>query len=257
MLPFRFSLYALAFTFAVSTALSERGLAAAAPLTPGEYILDGGCCGLDLFRTKGETTHFWLTTFGLNRVGCGLEGEIRKGLATLPTDLRDENGERLPQACEVAFEPTAGGVKVTNVSQRSNGSIDPCRFFCGVHAEFEAEYPRSPPECTSKARRSSRAKSQRLYAAKSYAQAARVLETLLDHCAQQMDNLETGWLRNDLAVTQYHLGRLAACRKTLAGLAEEAATTDDELRRSLLPNDFDAELPIVQAARHNLMLCRP
>ena len=60
-----------------------------------------------------------------------------------------------------------------------------------------------------------------------------------------------------LALTQYHLGRLADCRKTLAPLAEDAARSDDDLQRDLFPNDFAETLPIVRATRHNLKLCEP
>src|SRR3954468_21666922 len=66
---------------------------------------------------------------------------------------------------------------------------------------------------------------------------------------------DAGWIRNDLAVTQYHLGRLSECQATLAPLAEDAAKTADELRRVFPPFDFGVYWPILQATRHNLRLC--
>jgi hypothetical protein len=123
-----------------------------------------------------------------------------------------------------------------------------------MRAHFEGEYLIPRPGCTGKERSATRAEFKQLYDAKFYAKAAAVLEPLLVRCSKTLDQ-EGDWIRNDLALTQYHLGRLSDCRKTLEPLKKDAARTDEELRSSLLPTDFEEYLPIAQATRHNLKLC--
>jgi hypothetical protein len=65
-----------------------------------------------------------------------------------------------------------------------------------------------------------------------------------------------GWIRNDLALAQLRSGDAAACRQTLAPLAEEAGRTDEQLRENYPPVDADVVLPMLKAARTNLRLCR-
>jgi hypothetical protein len=70
-----------------------------------------------------------------------------------------------------------------------------------------------------------------------------------------MSWLETASIRNDLAVTQYHLHDRAACLSTLDPLAADAAKSDAAIRENFPPTDADDYLPLVKAARTNLKLC--
>ena len=60
-------------------------------------------------------------------------------------------------------------------------------------------------------------------------------------------------MRNDLAITQYHLHDYAGCKHTLEPLREEATKTDEELQYPAFA--LEARLPGIHAARANLKLC--
>ena len=95
-----------------------------------------------------------------------------------------------------------------------------------------------------------------LYDARSFAEAAAKLRPLLTTCAPVLPWLDAGWIRNDLALTEFKLGDRSACLVTLARLAADAALSDDGLHEKYPPADFDDYFPIVKAARANLALCK-
>lgn len=210
-------------------------------LRPGEYITENGW-GILTISASGGLTTFSIEAVGGNGHTCSLDGEVRNLRARLETD---EEGK----ACEVTFLPKAGSIDVSSVDSET------CRFFCGMRATFEGEYLRPAPGCGTRESSATRAEFQRLYNAKSYARAAALLEPLLSRCSKALDWLETGRIRNDLAITQYHLGQLAECRKTLEPLMEEASKTKEELQEIYPPSDFESYLPIAKATMHNAKLC--
>lgn len=218
-------------------------LAATDTLRPGEYITEGGW-GVLTISTAGGRTAFSIEAVGANGHTCSLDGEIRNLRARL--DL-DEEGK----VCEVTFLPKAESIDVSSVD------AELCRYFCGMRASFEGEYLRPGPGCGTKESSATRKQFKKLYDAKSYAEAAALLEPLLSRCSKTLDWLENGQVRNDLAITQYHLGRLADCRKTLEPLIEEASKTEGELRETYPPSDFESYLPIAKATLHNAKLCAP
>lgn len=227
-----------------------QGIALAqAPISPapGEYITAGGWGVLTITRSKDLPAHFSLDAVGANEHTCGLEGDILGDRATIAVD------DAPPRSCVVLFQTNAEGIEVSSAGQ-DEGFDDPCRAFCGMRASFAGEYLTPSPGCTGAERAETRASFQRRYDAKSYAQAEALLQPLLDRCGRTLGE-EGGWIANDLALTQYHLGRPADCRQTLAPLAEEASRTDEDLRASLPPFDFERYFPLVQATRHNLKLC--
>jgi hypothetical protein len=211
-------------------------------LRPGEYITEDGWGVLTLSTSGGRTMHFSLDAVGANGHTCSLEGEIENLKARLDVD---EEGK----FCEVTFRPMAGGIDV------SSPEMELCRYFCGMRAGFEGEYLKPNPGCGTKERGATREQFQKLYDAKSYAKAAALLDPLLSRCSRTLDWLESAELRNDLAITQYHLGRLADCRKTLAPLMEEASKTEEELRENYPPSDFESYFPLAKATLHNAKLC--
>lgn len=216
--------------------------AGAEALRPGEYVTENGWGVLTISTSEDRTAHFSIEAIGGNGHMCSLEGEVRDLRARLDVDEPDK-------ACVVTFLPKAEGIEVSSVDSEL------CRFFCGMRATFEGQYLKPSPGCGSQERGATRERFKQLYAAKSYAKASTVLEPLLRDCSKTLDWLESGWVRNDLAITQYHLGRLADCRKTLEPLTAEAAKTEEELRSSLPPSDFDNYLPIAKATWHNAKLC--
>jgi hypothetical protein len=243
----------LSLGLATFAALPARVLAGTSTLTPGEYITEGGWGVLTISRSENRTTHFSLEAMGPNGHVCGLAGDVQGIRAILEVD-RPDLGQP-SRTCVVTFRPNAGGIEVSDSGRDApDVDLDACRAFCGMRAHFEGEYLVPRPGCTGAERSATRARFHQLYAAKSYARAAAVLAPLLARCSKTLGQ-EADWIENDLAITQYHLGRFAGCRKTLAPLAKDAARTDEELRGSLLPTDFTVYFPIVQATRHNLELC--
>lgn len=215
---------------------SHIGLASAQISTPspGTYVRQGG--GGDLVvRADGK---FNIQTVGANGHTCGLEGTIANGQARMANS-----------ACTVDF--TSVGQRVTVATS----TVDACRDFCGMRAWFGGDYLRPTPGCTDKAIAASRRNFKRAYDAKDYRLALTTLAPVLQDCDAVLTGVTKGWLRNDLALAQLRAGDAAACRQTLAPLAEEAGKTDQELREIYPPTDADMVLPMLKAARTNLRLC--
>jgi hypothetical protein len=178
---------------------------------------------------------------GGNGHSCDLEGEIHKGQAIL--DTFDGAGP-----CKVEFTQRADGVSVLPQAES-------CREFCGMRADFTGIYRKLSSACQSASRARSRERFKALYDRKAFAEAYAILAPLVQECESTLNWLELGWIRNDLAITQYRLKRPADCLTTLEPLAADAKLTDRELNERFPPTDATNYLPIVQAARINLKLC--
>ncbi|HRY04880.1 MAG TPA: hypothetical protein P5256_17235, partial [Beijerinckiaceae bacterium] len=131
-----------------------------------------------------------------------------------------------------------------------------CRNYCGARAYFEGLYLKPAPGCADGAREAMNKSFKTAYGAKDYAKAHALLAPVLQKCARTLGPMETASIRNDLAITLYHLGRKAECRKVLAPMAEDAARKDDDLMADYPPSDWDAYKPLIKAARTNLALCK-
>jgi len=81
------------------------------------------------------------------------------------------------------------------------------------------------------------------------------LKPIIDGCAKTLDWFGDGWIRNDLAITEYKLGNAAACQQILKPLADEAAMTDEDLRDNYPPANADSHFHLIKATRANLKLC--
>ncbi|MCW7537960.1 hypothetical protein OOT46_08865 [Aquabacterium sp. A7-Y] len=239
---------ALALAFA---AVAAPPLAAAAPsgvLQPGHYVTEGGWGHLTLQRSKGRLLDFSISSVGTNAHTCEVDGEVgSRG----ETTLVDDGPEPLDQpSCKLSFRARGPHVEV-----RHNGA-DSCRNHCGARARFDGLYLQPQPGCLPAQRRKAGADFKRLYDAKDYRRARATLEPVFKSCAQTMDRFETGWLRNDLALTLYKLGDRAGCLRLLQPLAADAAKSDTELREaSTEPMLVDSLIDILRATRTNLRLC--
>lgn len=220
------------FSFAAIFAADPEGF------KPGEYILDGGSGNLTI-KKNNQKILFEITTVGGNFHTCGLSGEIKKHQARL---------EAMDKECVVTF--TQKG-KDIDVSQ----SGEECRYYCGARAAFEGLYLEPAAGCDGKSYKKARADFKKRYDKKEYEDALKGLNALFKACNRTIDWIETGWVKNDIAITQYHLGDSAGCRATLKSFQAEAAQSDDEIRNNYPPSDGDAWLPALKAARHNLKLC--
>lgn len=208
---------------------------------PGEYLTEGGSGVLTISHQSDQTTGFSIEVRGANAHQCNLAGTIQGDRAIVET-------EQPGPPCVIRFERHTSSLVVAD-----NGE-EACRSFCGMRAHFEGEYQMPTPGCTREEGRAACAQFKRLYASQSYDEAAELLGSRQTRCAKTL-GVGPDCTLNDLAIAQYHLGRLADCRKTLEPLAENAAKTDEELKRLYPPFDLIEALPLLRAARHNLKLC--
>jgi hypothetical protein len=185
---------------------------------------------------------FSIETVGANGHTCAVEGEIRDAVARIDSAVD-------AAACEIRFE-----LKNRQIDVDTNGA-DSCREWCGVRASFEGSYRLPVAACTATARQEARKRFKQYYDQKKYDVAVTLLPPILAECADLVGEVERRWILNDLAITQFKLGRPADCLTTLAPLREEAAKSDDELREEIPPSDQYDWLPVIKATRANLSLC--
>jgi hypothetical protein len=212
-------------------------LASAQSSTPaeGEYVISDGAWGTLQVQPRGK---FSIQTTGANAHICELDGVIVDGKSKIAKS-----------ACQVSFKTEGPDVKVT-----TNGA-DACRDFCGMRAWFEGRYRKPEPLCVRKSINESKKKFKKSYVAKDYADALAVIQPVATQCKPFLHWIESAWVLNDLALTQFKLGDRAACIKTLQDLATDAAKSDKEITGDYPPSDSEAYLPVVQATRTNLRLC--
>ena len=96
---------------------------------------------------------------------------------------------------------------------------------------------------------------KKLYDAGDYARAQAALRPVLADCGASMPWLEAGWIRNDLALTQFKLGDPQGCLLTLQPLRADAARSDSDIRAAYPPSDADRYLSILRATRSNAGRC--
>ncbi len=234
--------WALVVLLSLSTPWSLAAAANPPGLSPGEYVAEGGWGRLRIKPAPSGALAFDIRATGANGHQCALDGQMRDGLAELPTL---EPG----QSCRLIFRPGVNGIEVAS-ADASN-----CRHFCGARAGFEGLYRVTSASCTPSAIKRTRAEFKRHYDLKAFEAARAALEPMLAACAASLGWVETGWIRNDLAVTQYRLGDPGACRRVLEPLRADAQTSDREIRNKLPPSDADQWLSVLRAARTNLKLC--
>lgn len=218
-------------------ALLGAGLAQAQFSTPaeGEYVTTEAAWGTLEVQASGK---FRIETIGANGHICDLEGVITNGKAKMEKS-----------ACHLSFKADGQNVNVT-----TNGS-DACRDFCGMRAGFEGLYRKPPALCVSKSVEASRKKFKKEYVARNYSAALAAINPVATQCKQFLHWIDSGWVLNDLALTQLKLGDRAGCIRTLQDLAPDAALSDEEVKGNYPPTDADMYLPVVQATRTNLKLC--
>jgi hypothetical protein len=111
------------------------------------------------------------------------------------------------------------------------------------------------PICKPAAIQKTRSEFKKLYDQKAYAPARAKLEAVVSSCSDTIDWWESGWIRNDLAITMYKLGDYSGCRDVLQPLVEDADETDENVQAKYGPMVADEALRLVNATRTNLKLC--
>lgn len=206
----------------------------------GEYISAGGWGRLTISVEARGALPFSLTAFGPNAHICQLEGRIVGGSATL------EDSE---PACVVDFVVGPDAVEVISRAES-------CREYCGARAWFEGDYFVPATGCDDASRGDTRKHFKQLYDRKDYRGALATLSPLPQACAKTLHWLERAEMLNDIAITQYKLGDLSGCLRTLEPMAKDAATPDDQIEVEGWIAEREAYLPIINATRFNLGLCR-
>lgn len=218
-------------------------LVQAEPL-PGEYITAGGWGHLTV-KKSGAGQSFNINALGGNGHSCQLSGGMSHGTARLAAQFDDT-----APACVVTLTPVGRDVEVKNNGEAS------CRDWCGMRAVFEGRYLAVDPACTDRQRAATRKRFKQHYDQKAWGQAQAVLAPLLARCSKTMDWIETGWVRNDLALASAKAKDRAACLAALEPLAGDAAKTDEEVLANYPPTDAELYHGILKATRTNLGLCR-
>jgi hypothetical protein len=213
----------------------------------GEYIPDGGGGSLIISKTKNQQLHFEIQVIGSDSF-CEMKGEIQNHQSVTDKEYSD---------CILEF--TAKGKKIAVSTEKT---FEECSVPCGVHIGFQGLYSKVPAGCTSKEFSTAYKQFDHFYATKAYGKAEKILEPLLKHCADTLYWLTVDRMRNDLAVTQYHLGQYKNCLQTLAPIKAnmfpnggKLPEIEEELRDALVPRDFYVFLPIAKATWHNWNLC--
>lgn len=215
---------------------------AQARIVPGDYLTERGWGSLTIGPAGNDALKFSIVAVGGNTHVCQLEGEIRNGKANV-----EAQDPRKP--CIVTFTPKGVALDVTV----NDGIV--CRFFCGERAHFPALYLKASRACAAQGVKKTREEFKRTYDKRDYAKAQSLIEPLLEECRRILDPLTEGWIRNDLAITQYRRGDAAGCRRTLRTLEKDAAKSDEALREDAPPSAAESYIAVVKAARANLKLC--
>lgn len=219
------------------------GQAIAADPVPGEYLAEGGWGTLNIKRSAEGKLHFDIESLGANGHSCSVSGIVKSGKA-VPDDADPAS------PCDIALKPDAGGIDVA-LGESSAG----CRYYCGMRASFDGRYLVPAPGCRNGERKTVQTRFSHLYGVKDYQAALITLQPVLTGCAPTLLWFEEAQIRNDLAVTLYHLGRKEECLAVLKPTIDAHGKTEDELREELPPSDFESFLPLAKAAWYNRKLC--
>jgi len=216
----------------------------------GNYVTKGGWGSLKISTLEIITAHIKKVSYEIETSGgdistCELSGEIQNGKSK-PISW-DKNNQ-----CVIDFKTSDDSVEISSNTRQE------CQLsFCGARASFDGVYIKLKPECEAKSRGIAKVKFATLYNRKKYLEAFQTLEDLLFNCENILDWQELGNVKNDLAITQYHLYDYSECIKTLEPYAKEASMSDNEILKkySIDAANADAELRLLRSARTNLKLC--
>uniref|UniRef100_UPI0040569182 hypothetical protein n=1 Tax=Candidatus Electronema sp. TaxID=2698783 RepID=UPI0040569182 len=215
-----------------------NGDCASSSLRPGTYIYEGGFGELIIkLEVNGKLTFSIGTIFrGMVFMPiCVLSGKLEGSKSII--SISDEMEHIKDMNCIVYFSSTSDGVNVDS----SN-----CDYFCGTNASFDGLYLKPATGCKANEISRSRKKFKQLYDRKAFDKAYAVLSPVLKNCERVLEREDAGWIRNDIAITEYKMGHYSDCIKTLSPLLKE----DQEL----LYKTGSYE-PILNVTRFNMGLC--
>lgn len=222
-------------------ALSSTALAGD-KIKPGTYVTEGGWGSMTIKQEVGEPAlKFSISTVGANAHTCEVEGEIQGNQSI---------SEPVPERkCLIRFMPSRGKVSVI-VPDEFN---EACHDYCGMRAWFPGDYYPEVPYCRKV--EDLRKKFKRYYQSGKYEQARMVLIDLLSHCERFLDWQTQAGIRNDLAITEFHLHDTNACLKALAPI--KRVFIDDPADTGLVFTPVDEEwgCAMTKGTRFNWRKC--
>jgi hypothetical protein len=228
----------------VTLTLAMQAWAEASSLPGGEYITERGFGHMLISHPTAGKQVFSINAVGGNQHMCSLEGVIDHGFAT----AQAAGGE----TCVIKIARKGAAIEVGPVA------VEACRSFCGMRAGFGGLYQRAPAVCSTTEVHRTRDVFIKQYWRKQFAQARDTLEPVLSRCGSLLYFTEEGDIRNDLAITLYHLGEYDACRRLLEPLRKHAEVQDVErfLMHSGEPETASMQMNIAGKTATNLRLCR-
>ena len=221
------------------------GLFASVILTAGSYRMEGERGTLELTEHALNSFKFKIETLGANGHSCGVSGIIEPGLGV--AKVEDGTPEK---PCEVKFSSSGENIEVTY-----DTGNETCRSFCGMRATFDGTFTRSNPACLPQAVSETRNEFKKAYDRKDYKQAKQLLAPLHAACEKNLLWFDEQRMRNDLAITQFHLGDFSGCLTTLKPLAALANMNDQEILGDKPPFEAEQDIKTARATRTNLKKC--
>lgn len=242
----RFTSLCRVFVLACACASTVLPLGAdAADVRPGEYLAEGGWGMLHVTRGEHRALSFAIDSRGANAHLCSVQGGIVANRAVLE-DMGDD------RPCEITFVAHRDAVDVVL------GEPATCRGYCGMRAGFDGTYMRPANGCRTDQRLKSAAAFKKSHVAADYGAALRTLQPVLTGCIRWLDARAQSRLIEDIAITQYHLGRFDDCLKTLEPLRADSERSEAELQEVYIGQPSEVERVLAEgiATRTNLALCR-
>ncbi|MDD4911462.1 MAG: hypothetical protein PHP57_04150 [Sideroxydans sp.] len=212
---------------------------------PGAYEMEGA--GGTLMVTGNEENHlqeFVIDTWGGNGHTCTLAGKMKGNLGVV-----DDDSDMKGDECTFLIESKADRISVS-VSPEME---DSCRYYCGASAGFAGDYFTVDPYC--KKTEDIRAEFLNRYETKNYEKAKNILAELLKRCERFMDWHNQAEVRNDLAVTELHLGDKKACLKTLQPIKPHFVDDPFESHMGFAPIDEEWGAEMTKTTRFNWQKC--
>jgi hypothetical protein len=178
--------------------VASAGANATDQISTGNYVTEGGWGSLTISRsTSNAPLSFEISATGANAHFCFGTGEIRgdKGIS-------DE--------CSIQLEQQKNKMLVKMI----DGGCG-----CGMNVQVDGEYFREDSYCAKQ--KDIRDEFSQQYQAGQYKQAKKTLGQLLSRCDSFMDWHALAEIRNDLAITEFHLGNKAACLNLLEPIKKQ------------------------------------
>lgn len=207
-------------------------------IVPGEYITERawGSMKVSNSASGSPSLKFEIYAFGANGHMCEIADEIQNNQA-----ITDDK-------CVIQFEQHQDRVSVIV----DDKYYDACKNYCGSRAWFPGEYFPIIPNC--RKTKSIRNEFSSKYKSANYQQARNLLIQHLNECERFTDWQTQAEVRNDLAITEFHLGDKAACLNALEPIR---IFVDDpaETGFALTPTDEEWGEAMKKTTRYNWKKC--